>query len=194
MQHKFQAGNLYDGENLFLNFYCRRAFFSRVIVEERSHHQSGAGAKTVVSLASLARLIMDNAKFYKRADIRHQLESAGQLVRYLPPYSPQLNPIEEFWAVLKSKQSSLRPWPRDRVQLRAGASDLLRLFEHYDMTGFYRHKRRFLALASQCEPFLQRAPQFVQSASLEVLTGALICARDAYFCATRAERAFLDCN
>ena len=94
-------------------------------------------------------LIMDNAKFHKRADIRHQLESAGQLVKYLPPYSPQLNPIEEFWAVLKSKQAALRPRPRDRVQLEAGVSNLLRELEHYDMTGFYGHMRRFLAIASQ---------------------------------------------
>jgi len=99
-------------------------------------------------------LIMDNAKFHKRADIKHQLESAGQLVKYLPPYSPQLNPIEEFWAVLKNKQAALRPRPRDRAQLRHGVLEVLKELEHFDMSGFYSHMRRFLSIAAQSEPFL----------------------------------------
>jgi transposase len=41
---------------------------------------------------------MDNATFHKRADTKHMIKNAGHTVAYLPPYSPDLNPIEQKWA------------------------------------------------------------------------------------------------
>lgn len=41
---------------------------------------------------------MDNAAFHKRADIRRAVEEAGHVLEFLPPYSPDLNPIEHKWA------------------------------------------------------------------------------------------------
>lgn len=43
-------------------------------------------------------VVMDNAAFHKRADIRQLFETAGHVLEYLPPYSPDLNPIERKWA------------------------------------------------------------------------------------------------
>ncbi|KAG1606564.1 hypothetical protein G6F46_012921 [Rhizopus delemar] len=48
-------------------------------------------------------LVMDNAQIHKHADIRSYIESRGYGCVYLPPYSPELNPIEQFWSVCKSK-------------------------------------------------------------------------------------------
>ncbi|KAG1058075.1 hypothetical protein G6F43_000110 [Rhizopus delemar] len=48
-------------------------------------------------------LVMDNAPIHKHADIRSYIESRGYGCVYLPPYSPELNPIEQFWSVCKSK-------------------------------------------------------------------------------------------
>lgn len=39
-------------------------------------------------------IIMDNATFHKRTDIRQLIEGAGPILEYLPAYSPDLNPIE----------------------------------------------------------------------------------------------------
>jgi len=46
-------------------------------------------------------VIMDNATFHKSARIRELVESVGCTLLYLPPYSPDLNPIEKFWANMK---------------------------------------------------------------------------------------------
>lgn len=48
-------------------------------------------------------LIMVNCPIHNHADIRKYIESHGYGCAYLPPYSPELNPIEQFWSVCKSK-------------------------------------------------------------------------------------------
>ena len=46
-------------------------------------------------------VVMDNAAFHKSQKIKDLIESVGCKVIFLPPYSPDLNPIEKFWANLK---------------------------------------------------------------------------------------------
>jgi len=46
-------------------------------------------------------VIMDNASFHKSQKTRELIESAGCNLMFLPPYSPDLNPIEKFWANMK---------------------------------------------------------------------------------------------
>ncbi|CEJ05593.1 hypothetical protein RMCBS344292_19531 [Rhizopus microsporus] len=48
-------------------------------------------------------LVMDNAPIHTSEDIAKYVESRGYRCVYLPPYSPELNPIEQFWSVVKSK-------------------------------------------------------------------------------------------
>lgn len=48
-------------------------------------------------------LIMDNAPIHKYKDIKLYVESRGYGCVRLPHYSPELNPIEQFWSVCKSK-------------------------------------------------------------------------------------------
>ena len=47
-------------------------------------------------------LVMDNASFYHTERIEQMCHDAGVKLVYLPPYSPDLNPIEEFFAELKA--------------------------------------------------------------------------------------------
>ena len=47
-------------------------------------------------------LIMDNASFHKSDDMKNAVLKAGHLLLYLPPYSPDLNPIEHKWAQAKA--------------------------------------------------------------------------------------------
>lgn len=53
-------------------------------------------------------LIMDNATFHKRQDTQEIIEDAGHTILWLPPYSPDLNPIEQVWAWVKSKRKDWR--------------------------------------------------------------------------------------
>ena len=46
---------------------------------------------------------MDNAAFHKSEQTKLLIENAGCRLLFLPPYSPDLNPIEKFWANLKAK-------------------------------------------------------------------------------------------
>lgn len=47
-------------------------------------------------------VVMDNLSSHKVAGVREAIEAAGATVRYLPPYSPDLNPIEMIFAKLKA--------------------------------------------------------------------------------------------
>jgi len=48
-------------------------------------------------------IILDNATFHKSAKTRELIEAAGCKLLFLPPYSPDFNPIEKFWAWFKYK-------------------------------------------------------------------------------------------
>ena len=54
-------------------------------------------------------IIMDNATFHRKAALRKLAVDADCEVLFLPPYSPDLNPIEKFWAWLKSKLRKILP-------------------------------------------------------------------------------------
>jgi transposase len=47
-------------------------------------------------------VVMDNLGSHKVAGVREAIEAAGAQVFYLPPYSPDLNPIEQVFAKLKA--------------------------------------------------------------------------------------------
>lgn len=53
-------------------------------------------------------IIMDNAAFHKKKDIRQIAAAHGHNVLFLPPYSPDFNPIEQDFAVIK-KQRAFAP-------------------------------------------------------------------------------------
>lgn len=46
-------------------------------------------------------VVMDNLSAHKVDGVQQQIEAAGAELLYLPPYSPDLNPIEKAWAKLK---------------------------------------------------------------------------------------------
>ncbi len=48
-------------------------------------------------------LIMDNTPIHKHEDVKVYVEICGYGCIHLPPYSPELNPIERFWSICKSK-------------------------------------------------------------------------------------------
>jgi transposase len=47
-------------------------------------------------------VLMDNLRAHKVAGIREAVEQAGARLLYLPPYSPDLSPIEPCWSKLKT--------------------------------------------------------------------------------------------
>ena len=47
-------------------------------------------------------LVMDNCRIHHHHDVQRACDEAGVILIYLPPYSPDLNPIEELFSVLKA--------------------------------------------------------------------------------------------
>lgn len=47
-------------------------------------------------------VIMDNINFHCGVAVREAIEAVGASVVFLPPYSPELNPIENMWSKIKS--------------------------------------------------------------------------------------------
>jgi transposase len=47
-------------------------------------------------------VLMDNVRFHLIAEVAAAIEATGASVMYLPPYSPELNPIEEAWSLFKN--------------------------------------------------------------------------------------------
>jgi transposase len=53
-------------------------------------------------------VVMDNLRTHKVAAVREKIEATGATLLYLPPYSPDFNPIEPCWAKVKQVLRTLK--------------------------------------------------------------------------------------
>ena len=82
-------------------------------------------------------VVLDNLAVHKQPEIRVAIEGVGAQLRFLPPYSPDFNPIEQAFAKLKAFFRAARPRSFDQVcQLMATA---LGLFTATECANFVRH-------------------------------------------------------
>ncbi|KAL0941545.1 TPR domain-containing protein [Colletotrichum truncatum] len=64
-------------------------------------------------------IIMDIASFHRQGDIRQACEAAGVRLEFLPPYSPDFNPIEEYFGDLKKHvKKTFRTWNTNELDER----------------------------------------------------------------------------
>lgn len=71
-------------------------------------------------------LVLDNARIHKGGGLRAKVEAAGCSLLYLPPYSPDFNPIELLWSWLKNAVRAAAPRTnRERVKAIREAQRLL---------------------------------------------------------------------
>lgn len=54
-------------------------------------------------------IVMDNARFHRKSVLTELASQVECHVLFLPPYSPDLNPIENFWAWLKARLRNILP-------------------------------------------------------------------------------------
>jgi transposase len=86
-------------------------------------------------------LVMDNAPIHKNPAIRELIEARGHQVLYLPPWSPFLNPIEEFWSKVKAGVRRCSLTEGDSLTPRILEST--RLVTPSDCVGWIRHSMSF---------------------------------------------------
>lgn len=82
-------------------------------------------------------VVMDNLTPHKAARVRALIERAGCRLLFLPPYSPDLNPIEPAWAKLKALLRGLGA--RTLGALDAALTALVDAITPTDAAGFFRH-------------------------------------------------------
>ncbi len=82
-------------------------------------------------------VVWDNLAAHKRRQVREAIEAKGCQVVFLPPYSPELNPIEEAWSKLKAL---LRQKAARTVEaLNAAIDEVVSLLTPADAQGWFAH-------------------------------------------------------
>ncbi len=86
-------------------------------------------------------VVLDNLSSHKRAQTRQRIESAGATLLFLPPYSPDLNPIEMIFSKIKQRLRSMACRTREalwdamqHVLDQVSASDSANCFRHCGYT------------------------------------------------------------
>src|SRR5258708_4033568 len=82
-------------------------------------------------------VIMDNLAAHKVAGVRQAIEACGATLLYLPPYSPDLNPIENAFAKLKAHIRKAAA--RTIEALQTATADALQTFKPVECENFFAH-------------------------------------------------------
>ena len=82
-------------------------------------------------------VVLDNLAAHKQPQVRTAIEQVGALVRFLPPYSPDFNPIELAFAKLKAFLRAARP--RNYEQVCTLIAIALDLFRPDECANYVRH-------------------------------------------------------
>ena len=86
-------------------WYTKETFLSFIQYRVLPHCNAFPGPRSVI--------ILDNARIHTDPDLEQLVEAKGCLLRYLPPYSPDLNPEELTFSILKGwmKRHFREYWP-----------------------------------------------------------------------------------
>ncbi len=84
-------------------------------------------------------VIMDNLATHKIAGVGQAIETAGARLLYLPPYSPNFNPIENMWSKIMQVLRSAAPRTQD--QLIEAVHTAFKAISSADCRGFFLHAR-----------------------------------------------------
>jgi transposase len=82
-------------------------------------------------------VVMDNLSAHKAPAVREWIEKAGAEVLYLPPYSPDLNPIEKAWAKLKQMLRNAKA--RTKETLDQAITETLTQITPANAQAWFRH-------------------------------------------------------
>ncbi|KAG0434715.1 Transposable element Tc3 transposase [Dictyocoela muelleri] len=84
-------------------------------------------------------IVLDNASIHKTNDVVRAFAQRGYILHFLPPYSPHLNPIEEFFSAFKSKFVNMGPCRN--LEAIANRINEIANSNRFEMVGFYKHMR-----------------------------------------------------
>ena len=82
-------------------------------------------------------VVLDNLAVHRHPEVRAAIEAAGAQLRFLPPYSPDFNPIEQAFAKLKAFLRAARP--RSFAQVTTLIGIALDLFSSTECANYIRN-------------------------------------------------------
>jgi transposase len=82
-------------------------------------------------------VVLDNLPAHKAEQVRTALDRAGITYYYLPPYSPDLNPIEQAWSKLKASLRALAARSLEALEVELGP--VLATITPQDAQSWFRH-------------------------------------------------------
>jgi len=82
-------------------------------------------------------VIMDNLSAHKNPDVAEHIKQCGAELLYLPPYSPDLNPIENMWSKVKQLLRGMEMRTYDTLQ--KGIANALDLVCESDALGWFKN-------------------------------------------------------
>ena len=82
-------------------------------------------------------VVMDNLSAHKNKETLALLEAVGAEALFLPPYSPDLNPIEMMWSKVKSILRKLEP--RDPEEIIEALAEALSKITPQNALGWFNH-------------------------------------------------------
>lgn len=89
------------------------------------------------NLKSFHHVILDNVAFHKIATVEKLIQEKQARIIYLPPYSPELSPIELMWSKIKSV---LRKWSVTSTDhFRQAIKAAFEAVNTQDLEGWFQH-------------------------------------------------------
>jgi len=82
-------------------------------------------------------VVMDNLSTHKVKGVEEAISSVGATLMYLPPYSPDDNPIEQMWSKVKEFLRGCQA--RDHDHLHRAISEAYDMITLEDLRGWFRH-------------------------------------------------------
>ena len=82
-------------------------------------------------------VVMDNLSAHKVEGVRQRIEAAGAELLYLPPYSPDLHPIEKAWSKIKQQLRSAKSRTVDVLEETIAAT--LRTISAHNAAAWFSH-------------------------------------------------------
>ena len=82
-------------------------------------------------------VILDNLSPHRARRVREVIEQAGCQLLFLPPYSPDFNPIEQAWSKLKTLLRGLGAWTKEALE--AALTTVLDALTAADAQGWFAH-------------------------------------------------------
>jgi transposase len=102
-EHLFVEPIIYQG---MVNSQVVLAYFQKVLPTLKEH----------------SVVIMDNASYHKSKELQNLFDQYNHILLFLPPYSPELNPIEKLWGTIKQ---NLRYYYNSSISLYENLSNAI---------------------------------------------------------------------